>query len=191
MKLTDQATEAVKWWRKLQPSTPQSDPARKHGGDRGALARLRRCSQPLEAATEPAALALARQVGIQSGSDPRLADALVAAVVLAHVRSEEKDHMARRLGPAAPGERARMSPLRLARLMAADSPDERLIAFRRAVALTGNPPTANVHDLALALLDWSQARRIEWAFRYHNTPAPGNDEAPQADPQTMDAGARA
>lgn len=184
MKPTEQAVQAAKWWRSLQP-----DPKRNYRGDRGALARLRRCSDPLEAAAEPTALDLARQVGIRSGSDPRLGNALVAAIVLAHVRTDSQERLVRRLGAAGPNERARMSPLRLARLLAAESLEDRLVAFRRAVALAKS--TADVRDLALGLLDWSQARRIEWAFAYHNTPAPGSAEAPQTDSQPLDAGARA
>lgn len=182
MKRSEQALSATLWWRHLQP-----DPERKRPGDRAALARLRRCTTLIEAAVEPAALDLARRVGVRDGSDTlRLERALLTAIVLAHVRAEDNGRpMARQLGPAAPGEAARMSPLRLARLLAADTFEERLIAFRRAVALAKG--SVNVRDLAQALLDWSEPRRIQWAFAYHDAPPPADDE-PET-PQS-DAGAR-
>lgn len=183
MELSDQALNATLWWRHLQPDP---DPDRKRPGDRAALARLRRCTTAAEAAVEPAALDLARRVGVRNGSDSRLENALLAAIVLAHVRSNDDGRpVARKLGPAAPGEAARMSPLRLARLLAADTFEDRLIAFRRAVALAER--SVNVHDLAQTLLSWTERRRIQWAFAYHDAPPPAGDEPETPQP---DVGAR-
>lgn len=162
----EQAKVARQWWSELQP-----DPEKKRPGDRGALARLRRCATPLQAATEPVALDLARRVGVRDGADPHLADVLATAIVLAHVRADDASAAAaRRLGAGGPDKPAPMSPLRLTRLLAAETADERIIAFRRAVALAGY--CINVGDLALALLDWSDRIRTRWAFAYHDTPPP-------------------
>lgn len=168
----EKAQEAARWWHGLQP-----DPERKRPGDRAALARLRRCETVLDAAVEPAALDFAKRVGVRGGEDPALGDALLAAVVLAHVRKDAPGlPVARQLGAAGADKRAAMSPLRLARLLAADTREERLVAFRRAVALADR--TLDVRDLAHALLDWSERRRVAWAFAYHAVPPPGTDADP-------------
>lgn len=198
MKLTEQAAAAWQWWWALQPDSPDgrsggqggrrsSDPTRRRPGDRAALARLRRCTSLVQAAVEPAALDLARRVGVRDGSDPHLADALLAAVVLSHVRKDDPGvPAARRLGAPAPGQAAPMSPMRLARLLAADTFEERLLAFRRAVSLAGHE--INVRDLAFALLDWSDACRVRWAFAYHDAPAPRPaDEVPATEAADTDA----
>jgi CRISPR system Cascade subunit CasB len=162
---------AATWWNELQPD------GKKRAGDRAALARLRRCGRPEEAAEVPAALALARRLGIRDGSDWKHLEAiLVTAIVLAHVRANRDDVLtARLLGPAEPGGHAALSPLRLARLLAAETAEERIIAFRRAVALAGY--TANVADLADALLNWSDRKRVAWAFAYHNVTPPESGAA--------------
>jgi CRISPR system Cascade subunit CasB len=41
-----------------------------------------------------------------------------------------------------------------------------LVAFRRAVALAGGR-NIDVGDLAASLLDWSERRRMRWAFDYY------------------------
>jgi CRISPR system Cascade subunit CasB len=167
---------AADWWGALQP-----DPDRHRPGDRAALAQLRRCSRPEDAIEVPAALALARALGARDGHDRRLGDFLATAIVLAHVRKDDRDNrMARQLGAAVQGERALLSPLRLARLLAAQTPEERIAAFRRAVALADHK--VNLRDLADAMLDWShpvagERIRIAWAFAYHNVPSPTGDLA--------------
>jgi len=166
--LSDKGRVAAAWWRALQPDPERQNP-RDRPGDRGALARLRRCHHPLDAAAEPAALDLARRLGVRSGGDPALADALAAAVVLAGVRTFDRGgpHPARRLGAGTP---PLMSRLRLARLLAADTSEERLTSFRRAVALAGG--TMDAAALAVALLDWP-GQRVRWAFEYHAAEPPG------------------
>lgn len=164
---------AALWWAELQPNENRPNPSLR-AGDRAALARLRRCTTTMEAASEPAALDLARRIGITHGLNGRLGDALLAAIVLAHVRKDDRGaSVARRLGVGGPDQRAVMSPLRLSRLLSADTIEERLIAFRRVVALLDNE--VNVANLAAALLDWSDRTRVAWAFDYHSVPPPGSD----------------
>lgn len=170
----EKAQAAVQWWRALQPNTERERPGDR-AGDRAALARLHRCTTLLQAAAEPAALDLAGRLGIQGGREQGLGDALLAAVVLAHVRGHTPGiAVARLLGMSNAGDRPTLSPLRLTRLLATETWEERLRAFRRVVDLADRK--LDVRDLALALLDWSEARRIEWAFAYHSVPPPGSGD---------------
>jgi CRISPR type I-E-associated protein CasB/Cse2 len=103
---------------------------------------------------------------------PRRSISLAAAIILAQVREDDRSApVARQLGASGPDQRAVMSPLRLSRLLTADTIEDRLVAFRRVVALLGG--RAHVPNLATALLDWSERTRIIWAFDYHNVPSPG------------------
>ncbi len=153
---------AASWWRDLQPRPDGS------GGDRAALARLRRAATVAEAAAEPATLDLCRRLGWDWR---KLATAAVTASVLAHVRKDDPPlPVARQLGPASGNGDAAMSWLRFRRLVQAETDDDRLTAFRRAVALAGG--RLNVSDLARSLLDWNEWQRRRWLFVYHDAPAP-------------------
>lgn len=158
--------KAVPWWRRLQPDMPT--------GDRGALARLRRCATVSEAMTNETAFALFRAVEAEGASDlPKVA---LLAVVLAHVREDRPGaSVARLLGPERPDapETALMSPLRFSRLLAADTPDERLTAFRRMVVLAGG--ALPVADLCFSLLGWSEWRRRQWTYAYWDAGRPSGD----------------
>jgi CRISPR system Cascade subunit CasB len=160
---------AVGWWRELQP-------AAEGGGDRATLARLRRCATIAELMLEPATISLFRRCGSDSRRDlPAIA---LAAGVLAHVRAEDAPHPARKIGPEAPDkpETALLKPLRFRWLMEARDENERLIAFRRLVALADR--TLNVHELAAALLDWDEDRQRRWVFEYWNAdPKPASAPA--------------
>lgn len=153
---------AADWWRELQP-----DPTSKRPGDRAALARLRRCGTVVEAMLDQSAIALFRRCGA-TGPDDLPAIGLAAAV-LAHVREDAREQsVARQLGPDQPDkpETAILKPLRFRRVMEAATPDERLIALRRMVALAGG--RLNVRDLADALLGWNERRRQRWVYDYWN-----------------------
>ena len=156
----DRTRIASGWWFALQPRPDGS------GGDRGSLARLRRCTTAADAAMEPATLDLARQLGAGWSLLGRVA---VAAAVLAHVRDDVRGaSAARQLGPGPTGE-ATMSWLRFRRLLQAATEDEQVMAFRRAVALASG--RMNVPDLAGSLLAWTEDRRRRWIMDYHNAPA--------------------
>jgi CRISPR system Cascade subunit CasB len=159
---------AAGWWRELQP-----DPTTGHSGDRATLARLRRCATPAELMLEPATIVLFRRCKADAAYD--LPPVALVAGVLAHVRADDRaQSVARRVGPEAPEkpETALLKPLRFRWLMEARSADERLIVFRRLVALADR--TLNVRDLAEALLDWreerpwSEERQRRWVFDYWN-----------------------
>ncbi len=166
MNIEAQAREARQWWHELVP-----DATTGRRGDRAALARLRRAATPLEAAEEQETIDLARRLGAGLRT---LDDVAVCAAVLAHVRQDEGGPIARRIGPDPRYQKRRplVSPLRFRRLIQADTPEDRLIQFRRLLSLADR--TADVADLAKALLNWSEWRRREWIFRYYagEPPAP-------------------
>ena len=171
---------AVAWWRALQPDPDNPNP-RLRAGDRATLARLRRCDRPEQAGAEASAIELARALGIQRGDDEWLGSVLLTAIVLAHVRKDVRTlSLGRSLGPPAPDQRARLSPLRLSRLLAADTLEERLIAFRRVVALLNGE--VHLRDLTRLLLCWTEKTRIALVFDYHGVPPPGADKAEPSSP---------
>ena len=170
---------AVSWWRDLQP-----DPERQYPGDRATLARLRRCGDIAELMLEPATIGLFRRVEADRADDLPLV--ALAAGVLAHVRADEPAILvARQIGPDNPDkpETALMKPLRFRRLMEAETPDERLIAFRRLVALARN--TLSARDLAGSLLGWTDERRRRWALAYWNADPLSLGAAPAAENKSV------
>ena len=151
------------WWEELQPTEGKR-------GDRGALARLRRCATVAEAMQEEATIGLFRRVGARGPADLSLV--ALAASVLSHVRKDLPGTVARAVGPTSPekSDTATLKPMRFRRLLEADGPDERLTAFRRLVALAGGK--LPVGDLAEALLDWSEHRRRRWIYDYWSAGTP-------------------
>jgi CRISPR system Cascade subunit CasB len=154
--------KARAWWEELQPSRHADERAR--GGDRAALARLRRCATWMEAAAEAETALLFRRIG--RGDEMRLPRVAVLAAVLAHVRSDETLRVASSVGPQGGDEAAALlSPLRLRRLLTTGGDDAILTAFRRLIALKGG--SANVSDLAEQILYWhGEKTRMRFAFDY-------------------------
>ncbi len=173
---------ALTWWSALQPN-PDKTKVRK--GDSGALARLRR-SELIEAATEEATADLCRRLQsfVRFPGTGSLERAAVIAAVLAHIREHDSSRTVATAAGQAKGDDQRvLQPLRLRRLLAATTPDESLIAFRRLVALLGHK--VNVADLAECLFDWpdetrGQRRRTRFAFDYYGAgaAAPEDSAAP-------------
>jgi CRISPR system Cascade subunit CasB len=173
--------QAARWWRELQPKDEQGKP---RSGDRGALARLRRCTTVMQAASESATLAMCRRLGT---GEPSLDRVALLAAVLAHVQEERFDlTVARQIG-VQQDNTAAVSDLRFRRLLQADTMDERLTGFRRLVTLAGR--RLNVADLAAGLWRWDdELERRRWIYAYHDAPnlQAGPDAAP---PLTEDASA--
>lgn len=166
---------AFKWWQDMIP-----DAERKRRGDRGALARLRRCATVLEAMQQPETIALFHACSATDEHDLQAVSLLAA--VLAHVRESGTGTIARQVGPADPDrpETAILKPLRFRRLLDTTEPDDCLAAFRRLVALAGG--AVNVNDLVRTLLEWRHPQfaddvRRRWVFAYWNAdPAPAARE---------------
>lgn len=180
--IDDQANAASTWWRSLGPVTLED--GRALPGDRATLARLRRCSSVLEAATEPATAKLFKALGFDRQKDEHLARAAVLAAVLAHVREDargERNSIARAIGAPSGGEPndALLKPNRFRTLMAARTGDEVLTGFRRVVTILDR--TAHVRDLSRVILGWTDDEagdrvRTRFAFDYHGA----GDYAPRA-----------
>jgi CRISPR type I-E-associated protein CasB/Cse2 len=151
---TGKSTPFRDWWARHDSKT--------NGADRAVFARLRRCGTPEQALMEPAALLLARRLGVEAHQIDRLRRIGVIAAVLAHVRGDDPlTRFAERLGA---GDPKPLSVLRFGVLMTAPPGAPQLDAFRRAVAITGR--TANVEDLGGALWRWGERTRLDWTFRY-------------------------
>jgi CRISPR type I-E-associated protein CasB/Cse2 len=163
---------ALGWWSALQP-----DPDRKAKtkGDSGALARLRRAGIDAAATEEVTFNLYCRLEPAAPFRGTKLLErAALIAAVLAHVREHDPRKVAMAAGEKSGDDQRVLQPLRLRRLLAARSPDESLVAFRRLVALLGH--TANVADLANCLFDWpdelrGDSRRTRFAFDYYGAGA--------------------
>jgi CRISPR system Cascade subunit CasB len=175
----DDSGIAVRWWRALQTYFPDGTP--NPHADRAALARLRRADLA-GAMQDPATFALFHTLGCTHPDD--LPTVALCAAVLPGVREDDRRvHTARQLGapPGDPAARPVLSPLRFRRLIEADGEEERLISFRRALALAGG--ALNVRELAAACLDWSEFRRRRWIFEYYAA----RFAAPSDEPTNKDA----
>jgi CRISPR system Cascade subunit CasB len=168
--LAEKRSEAsFEWWRSLRPIDVNG---RRLPGDRAALARLRRSSSALEAASEPATVKLFRKLGCNS-PEHELGRVAALASVLASVRDDARAKVARAIGPhdGEDASKAVVKPSRLRRLLASRTDDDVLIQFRRVVALLGG--TANVRDLAKLILAWDDTARGDltrtfFLFDYYN-----------------------
>lgn len=177
--IDDQSRIGARWWRGLQAYFPDGRP--NPTSDRAALARLRRANL-VDAMQAPATLALFRALGRTRPDD--LPTVALCAAALAAVRQDDPGaNAARQLGapPGDPAARPVLSSLRFRRLIEAADGEERLLSFRRAVALAGGK--LNVRELAAACLDWSETRRRIWIFNYYNA----GFAAPAAEPAHEDA----
>ncbi|UPG72833.1 type I-E CRISPR-associated protein Cse2/CasB [Roseomonas gilardii subsp. gilardii] len=176
----EKVSAATAWWRDLQPDPPR------RAGDRGALARLRRCGSVADAMNETATIDLARRCDVRHPD--ALVEVALTAAVLAHLREDRPGMtVARQIGPQGGPEAletALMKPLRFQRLMTAVTPDERLAAMRRLVALAGG--ALNLRDLSAALLDWTEDRRRRWTYDYWGVGQPAA-RTPMTAPNKDDA----
>jgi CRISPR system Cascade subunit CasB len=156
------------WWGELQDTN--KDGGRNRTRDPAALARLRRAAVPAAALEEPCVFDLYKRLGFgRRDIDQWLTRVAVVAAVLAHIRSDAslsdrgyRRGFAEMLG----GDNAIMRPLRFRRLLEATEDRDLLTVFRRAVALAG-AKNINLGDVAASLLDWSDRRRMRWAFDYY------------------------
>lgn len=150
----------MRWWYWM--TSEKANGHASSGAKRAALARLRRAKTPLEVIQEPEALRLIAQL-----PDRNAGRAAILAGVLAFVREDEKQPVARAIGRTRLDEdgSALMSEGRFRRLLQADE-DERMSAMRRLVRLKGGK--ANVKDLSRAILYWGDGIKKRWIFGYYN-----------------------
>jgi CRISPR system Cascade subunit CasB len=148
--------EIFQWWAGLQPS--QAD-------NRATLAKLRHAGTVSQLCLLPETMAFCRKLDAKRGDLENLA---LLAGVLAMVREHRSETFAAQLGT--PREQPKLSPLRFQRLIEAQTRDDQLVAFRRAVLQNGR--AGNIHDLASSLLDWDDARRQRWVYDYYQSKNP-------------------
>lgn len=158
IEMTDGADEpdygyiALQWWRIL---TGQHLGRKEAGKDRAARARLRRAS-PADALCEESTLQLFRELKLPR---ERLTRVATLAVVLAAIREDDaKRSFARRIGREKidDAQSAQLSTLRFRRLLDAETEEEIVTAFRRAIAIVGF--SVNVRDVARTLLFWESEK---------------------------------
>ncbi len=155
------ADAATQWWRGLQDQFENGQPNPR--ADRAARARLRRASLA-EALTDPAFFALHTRLFPSDRRVDRLRASARVALVLAHVRDDDRQRpFGRTIGaPEFDKENeAPLKPLRFKRLLQARDDEDVVREFRRAVDLAGGK--TNVRDLAHLLLDWADDKRGETA----------------------------
>lgn len=144
---------ALGWW--SREIAPRDIPAAK-----GLAARLRRAA-PMAVLCEPAVIGLARALNIRPD---RAGDLVRMATLLAEVRDNTGETLAKRLGGAEPV----LSRLRFQRLMRAEE-SELTDQLRRAILMADRQ--CNVAALAQDLLHWERAR-ARWCFHYFGAEAP-------------------
>lgn len=173
---------AGKWWRGLQPDEMGS------GGDRGALARLRRAASPGEALLQPETLKLygaVRRLLEKPPSETQTTALATTAAVLAAVSGTGSPMtFAEMLGRTAEGrplgdEQPLMSPARFGTLMRASDWSARFTHLRRAVQLLGGGGF-NIARFADDLFWWNDRTRRRWIFEYYGQgrDAPGTEQPP-------------
>ncbi len=188
----DRRWKIRRWWERLPPGRNGVDPRLLF--DRGALARLRRASTPLDVLDEEVVYQLHHGLGYgRRQAADTLVPVAVAACVLARVAADNPARsLATVLGPpygSRDGEPPPLlSPLRLKRLTAARDPDDLLRQMRRAVDLADDRPV-DVAGLAETILDWLHPEhgdrvRATFAFDYHAAAhrPPGRASEPASPP---------
>ncbi len=197
-KYRSRAQAAAAWWRALSGNLPDDETEdRRRRADTGAMARLRRCATPIEAAAEPAFIDLFRRLYPKSGADPNKLEGLaVAAILLAHLRSEPHPgaSLPARLGRTREGKIPKegeiplFSAARMRALVRPQNHEDVLRGFRNAIAILGrdNVPVA---DLAFYAIHWlhptrGEEFRVRFLFDYHQAGA----ATPDADPQDSNTG---
>jgi CRISPR system Cascade subunit CasB len=148
------------WWSDLQ-----SDP--------GACAKLRRCHKPIEALALPATIDLMLRMGWKPPESDQYdwyGERIAAiAMVLAHVREDIEQPVARLLGDTRGGEKRLLSQSRWERLSNVEGSEDIATEFTRLVQMLGG--TANVVDLALTMLTWDSEKnhraKQRWIYMYY------------------------
>ncbi|MCL3883009.1 type I-E CRISPR-associated protein Cse2/CasB [Marivita sp. GX14005] len=134
---------------------------REDAAARGLAARLRRAASPVDVAAEPAVHVLAQRLRKQEQVIP-------VARILAEIRGDTKETLARRLGPGL--KEPAISNARFERLIRSEH-DALVSALRRVLPAVDR--RCNVGRLGADLLYWNEDTRIRWTFDYYHTDMPG------------------
>jgi CRISPR system Cascade subunit CasB len=156
------------WWQALQQ-------------DPGARAQLRRCRTPIEAQAQPATIDFMVRMGWKPPEGNRYdwyGERLAAiATVLAHVREDSTQPVARSLGTTRGSDRPILSNSRWERLCSAEGHENIATEFTRVVQMLGG--TADVVDLTFAIRSWdsdtNHRKKQQWIYAYHGVNAPPQD----------------
>lgn len=148
------------WWNELQD-------------DPGARGKLRRCRTPIEALALPATIELMLRLGWkapeQDHSDWFGERIAAAGMVLAHVREDSRQPVARSLGKQPGRDQPVLSSSRWERLCRAEGHENIATEFTRIVQMIGG--TADVVDLVFAILRWdhqtNHRAKQQWIYAYH------------------------
>ncbi|TAN45749.1 MAG: type I-E CRISPR-associated protein Cse2/CasB [Rhodospirillales bacterium] len=168
-------TQAYNWWRTLVPERKEDSTDKQRLIKRGALAQLRHSGNAAEMMFIPEFRLLCNMLG----SNPEnLNKSFHVARLLAHVRENAYQKVARALGPQADGKGPRMSEARFRRLLQARDQEDIDKRLTRAIKMLEGK--VDVADLANAVWWWNDRTRRDWAFQYFNAPLPETDSAPQA-----------
>lgn len=147
----------VKWWTELPD-------------DKGGRAELRRAHDLMHIVMSPAYQRLHRMLcrvlpegHVPADKEDRLA---IAAALLAHVKDDDSSAslpvlMSKREQE---GDRPPVSPLRFRRLLEMTDVEDLFVGLRRVLPLLGH--RANVVALANDVVNWGDATRKRWAYRY-------------------------
>lgn len=168
-KASSRGKRALEWWER------HCHPIK---GDAGIRAQLRRCRSTTDAVGIPAAIYLARSLGVLSGSDKdhQVTAALDLARVLAHITQNISTHRpmqtagwksfpGERKESEAGGDRPVLSEARFRRLITADRGEEQVTAFIRLIALLDGG--VNIAELSEDFIYWNDRVKRRWAFDYY------------------------
>ena len=160
----DISTRARDWWLGLQH-------------DNAARARLRRARTPLDALLEPQTYNLMQRLGWHGDRGERVA---ALAAVLAHVREDDPQRIARAIGrkKLKDEDSALVSEGRFRRLMTERSIGDLQTSMKRLVDHLGG--RASVADLTYSMLWWSDKTRTNWAYDYYAAGDASSDPAEKA-----------
>jgi CRISPR system Cascade subunit CasB len=162
MQLDDDRRPALirDWWKELQ-------------NDPGARGKLRRCRTPIEALALPATIDLMVRLGWKPPDGEQydwFGERIGAvAMVLAHVREDSTQPVARSLGRQPGRDQPVLSSSRWERLCRAEGHENIATEFTRMVQMIGG--TANIVDLTFAVLRWdhntNHRTKQQWIYAYH------------------------
>ncbi len=173
---------ARRWWNDYRPRKPGETRGKSQSA---AFAKLRRAGNAIEAFLEPATFDLFRRLDSSRLSAKQQDRVAILAALLAHVREDAPDRIARAIGPESPSddigktdETAKLKYARFRRLLQATD-DELLDQMRRLIRLLDG--RANVADLARSVIFWNDKIKKDWLLEYFKqSPGAAKSEAAPA-----------